>query len=354
MSERPFPRPDASVLDRPLEATGETLNWGVVSTGNIAHSVSRDLQRLPDARILAVTSRTEGKAKEFAREFDVPRTYWDQESTTAIAQLAADADIDVAYVATPHAQHFEIVRELLEAGKHVLVEKAITLNARQAEELVNLAREKNLFLMEGLWARFTPGITRAFDLIADGAIGEPRWVQANLGFASEFDTSHRLWGTEAGGGALLDITIYPLNWAIGTLGFPSTLNATADKAPNGVDAQNTLTLSYENGATAQLLSTLQAHTPAQATVGGTSGWLRTTEGPLHNPTAITYQSGNADPVTERFEVTGRGYTYELREVTRRVQAGDTSSDVMDWQASIGIMRLFDEARAQLGISYPGE
>ena len=241
----------------------------------------------------------------------------------------------------------------LTAGKHVLCEKALTVNAREASELVSLARANGLFLMEAMWSRFLPSMQRAFEIAASGEIGEVKWVGADLGFPAPYSPTSRLWAPQDGGGALLDLTVYPLLWALGTLGFPQTVSATGWLNDDGVDAQNALTLGYHHGAQAQLTSSLLAHGPRTATVAGSHGFLQSL-GSINNPKELLVRVGFDEPRTRTFDVVGRGYSYELREVTRCIQHGLTESPVMPLEDSLNTMRLFDGVRAQLGVSYPND
>ncbi|WP_285727313.1 Gfo/Idh/MocA family protein [Psychromicrobium xiongbiense] len=340
----------------PLTATGRSLGWGVVATGGIAHTVTRDLALLEDATLQAVSSRSAESARAFAEEFGVTRWYADDAGVSGYQALCADPAVDVVYVATPHGQHYEVAKAALEAGKHVLCEKALTLNARQAEELVALAGERGLFLMEAMWARFVPGIQRALEIIREGTIGQVQWVRADLGFPAPVDPASRIWAPEAGGGALLDLTVYPLLWAWGTLGAPESLHAVGGLTPWGVDTQNAITLGYPGGAFAQLQSSLVSQSPRVASVCGSLGFVETIDS-VNNPSQIRVCADwngtdwGLDRI-EEFEVYGSGYTYELREVTRCIQQGLTESPTMPWQDSVDIMRLFDGVRAQLGVSYP--
>jgi predicted dehydrogenase len=227
------------------------------------------------------------------------------------------------------------------------------VNAREASELVALARAKGLFLMEAMWSRFLPSMQRAFEIAASGEIGEVKWVGADLGFPAPYSPTSRLWAPRDGGGALLDITVYPLLWALGTLGFPQTVSATGWVNDDGVDAQNALTLGYHHGAQAQLTSSLLAHGPRTATVAGSAGFLQAI-GSINNPKELHVRVGFDDVRSERFDVVGRGYSYELREVTRCIQHGLTESPVMPLEDSVNTMRLFDGVRAQLGVSYAND
>ena len=349
-------RPDWYTSNNPetLHATGAALRWGVVATGRIARIVTADLALLEDAVLHAVSSRGAGTSAAFAQKFGFATYYHDGGpdglGAAGHLQLVQDPDVDVVYIATPHAQHFDIARAALENGKHVLCEKALTITAAEARFLIGLARERRLFLMEAVWARFVPGFQRALEIVASGEIGEVTWVRADLGFPAPIDDSARIWAPADGGGALLDISVYPLLWAWGALGRPESVHAAAKLTALGVDSHNALTLSYAGGAQAQLISYLGSHGPRTAAVSGSLGFIETI-GPLNNPDGLRVSVGWDNERVETFRHPGRGYTYQLREVTRCIQAGLTESATMPLDDSLAIMELFDEARRQMGVSY---
>lgn len=355
-----IPRPDwyGDGNPDPLAKTGKALRWGVVSTGNIAHSVTADLKLLADAELQAVSSRDVGKAEEFAQKFGFHTSYADHGEASGYQRMFQDPDVDVVYIATPHGQHFEVAEAALRAGKHVLCEKALTINALEAKKLVQLAEAQGLFFMEALWSRFVPGVQRALQIVAAGELGTIQWVRADLGFSAPQDLSSRIWAAEAGGGALLDLTVYPLLWAWGMLGTPERVQAAGSITDWGVDEQNAITLSYPNGALAQLMSSLVAQGPRTVSIAGSEGFLET-EGAMNNPSALKIRagwhgSGWDVERTEEFSWPGRGYVYELREVTRCIQAGMLQSETMPWQDSLDIMRILDDVRQQLGVRYPND
>ncbi|WP_189788754.1 Gfo/Idh/MocA family protein, partial [Streptomyces capitiformicae] len=231
----------------------------------MAAAFAQELTPLPDAELLAVGSRSEASARRFAERHDVPRAYhsW--------ARLAGDPDVDVVYVATPHAAHHAAVRLCLDAGKHVLCEKPFTLNAAEAAELVALARARGLFLMEAMWTYCLPAARRVAALVRAGAIGEVRCVQADLGFVAPADPTHRLRHPQAGGGALLDAGVYPVALAHLILGAPDHVEAWADLTPEGVDETTGAVLGYDSGAVATLSCSIGAENAGAASVSGTKG-----------------------------------------------------------------------------------
>ncbi|NUT52127.1 MAG: Gfo/Idh/MocA family oxidoreductase [Saccharothrix sp.] len=314
------------------------LRWGVVATGGIADVVTGDLRLLPDVEVLAVSSRALPKAESFAAKHGIPRAYGDY------ADLLADPDVDVVYVATPHAQHHEVTRAALAAGKHVLCEKPATLTLPDLQEVVDLARERGLFFMEAIWTRFNPLIVKMVELVADGAIGEVRSVRADFGFTLEHDPAHRLWSKALGGGSLFDLGIYPVSFAHLLLGEPETV-AAHGRLVGGVDAEVGMLLGYPGGAHALLGSSLVSPLKSGAVVYGTRGLVEVPEA-VFNPSRIVVNG-----VEHRHEQEGAGYVPQLREVVNRVLAGETESPSMRPAESLAILRTLTRAAAAVGLRY---
>lgn len=337
----------------PLAATGKNLRWGVVAPGQIARRVTADIALLEDSELQAVSSRSQANAANFAEEFGFISSYSDSNGVSGYQHLFNDPDVDVVYIATPHSQHREVAEAALTAGKHVLCEKPFTVNSAEARALAEVAAANGVFLMEAVWTRFLPSINRAWDIIGSGELGEIRWVQADLGFVSAYDGNSRLWDPAVGGGALLDLAVYPLTWALGALGFPAHTAAQATLTEDGVDMGNVLTLSYENGANAQLITSIVAACPGTATVSGSAGWLKAST-PQCNPSDLTITTTDGRSRVEAFEQIGSNYVYQLREVTRCIQDGLTESPTMPWAHSIATMALLDDIREQVGIRYASD
>ena len=333
----------------PFAATGPALRWGVVSTGKIAHTVTTQLARLEDARLQAVSSRDATKAAAFATKYGFRASYG---SAGGYQALAEDPDVDVVYVATPHGQHHAVAGAMLRAGKHVLVEKAFTITAAEAEDLARLARERGLFLMEAVWTRFLPTYVAAMDVLEGGELGPVRYVQADMGFMAERDPRTRLWARADGGGALLDLAVYPLCWVIGALGLPTGVQAAGNVNSEGVDELCAMTLAHEGGAHSQVMVSFVSDSTRKARIVGTEGYLEV--GPsLSRPDGFAVVTGAARR-SERYELTDAPYAFQLREVTRCVQLGLLESPAMPLEHTLATMRLFDEVRRQVGVSYPND
>lgn len=323
------------------------IRWGILGTGSIAKQFARGLQALDDARLVAVGSRAAATAEAFGTEFDVPRLHASYEA------LAADPEVDAIYVATPHPLHRENAILCLEAGKAVLCEKPFTINARQAAEVVAVARRKRVFLMEAMWTRFLPIVAQAREWIASGAVGEPRLVTADFGFRAGVNPESRLFNPRLGGGALLDVGIYTVSFASMVFGpKPTRIESMATLGETGVDEQAAVILGYGNGALAALTTAIRTNTPHEARIIGTDGRIL-----LHPPywrgTKATLQAGGKEETVE-LPLQGNGYNYEAAEVGRCLRAGELESPVMTLDDTVAIVGILDAIRAQWGLKYPME
>ncbi len=332
----------------------------MVATGSIAARVTPQIQALPDAVVTAVSSRDQGRAEAFARELGIERAYGDAGGVPGYLRLAQDEDVEVVYVTTPHGQHHQVVKPLLDAGKHVLVEKAFTINAAEAEELVRAARSAGVFLMEAVWTRFLPAYRRTLEVLRSGEIGDVKLVQADLGFVAASDPRDRLWAKDAGGGALLDLAVYPLTWVIGALGFPETVQASGRLNADGVDETAALQLGYAGGRQAQVLVSFVSQSTRRARICGTRGVL-VTNVPLTRPEGISVTSVSGTVGAAKEDVRHEGlpfgphpYAHQAREVTRCVQSGLTESPLFPLDDTLRTMKLLDEVRRQIGLVYPND
>ncbi|MFJ6566831.1 Gfo/Idh/MocA family protein [Streptomyces sp. NPDC091292] len=330
--------------------TAERVRWGVLATGGIAAAFTGDLLDLPDADVVAVASRTDASAKAFAERFGIPRAYGDW------ASLAADDEVDIVYVATPHAAHRKAAGMCLEAGRAVLCEKAFTLNAREAGELVDLARERGLFLMEAMWMYCNPLIRRLKALVDDGALGEIRTVQADFGIDGPFPPTHRLRDPAQGGGALLDLGVYPVSFAHLFLGEPSGVTARSTLSPEGVDLQTGMVLSWDSGAQAVLHCAVNSSTPVAASVTGSEGRVEIPGGFFHPERFVLHRDGREPEEFLLDPADGPRGTlrHEAAEVMRCLREGATESPLVPLSSSLAVMRTLDSVRDQVGIRYPDE
>ncbi|MET7847220.1 Gfo/Idh/MocA family protein [Streptomyces avermitilis] len=330
--------------------SSERVRWGILATGGIAAAFAADLVDLPDAEVVAVASRSVESAKTFAERFGIPRAYGEW------GALAEDEDVDVVYVATPHSAHRAAAGLCLEAGRGVLCEKAFTLNAREAEELVALARRHDGFLMEAMWMYCNPLVRRLKALVDDGAIGEVRTVQADFGLAGPFPPSHRLRDPAQGGGALLDLGVYPVSFAQLLLGEPSDVAARAVLSEEGVDLQTGALLSWESGALASVHCSISGGTPVSASVTGAEGRIDIPHGFFFPDRFVLHRDGRdpeeftADPAAGP----RNSLKHEAAEVMRALRADETESPLVPLDGTLAVMRTLDAIRERIGVRYPGE
>ena len=318
------------------------IRWGILSTGAIAATFVDDLRLLPDAVITAVGSRTEEAATQFAATHGIPTAHGSWRA------LAEDPEVDVVYVATPHSGHVAATMTVLDAGKAALTEKPVALDAAQATGLFDAARERNLFLMEAMWTRFNPVVRRAQELVAAGAIGRVTSVSADFGFLAPDDETHRLHARALGGGALLDLGIYPATIAHLFLGPPDEIRAWADLGPQGTDRNTAMILGYASGALASLTCSLVSATPWLAVVAGTDGRIELPS--VMCPQHLTLHRGESTEVID-LSYRGKGYHFEAAEVNRCLREGLTESPTMPHAESLAVLTTLDRVRAQIGVSY---
>ena len=325
----------------------EPIRWGILGTGNIAHQFARGLADTPDATLVAVGSRSIDTANTFADEFDIERRHPTYE------ELADDDGVDAVYVSTPHPFHRDNSILLLEHGKAVICEKPFTINAGDAKAVIDVARQRDVFLMEAMWTRYLPAVVRARELIAEGAIGDVRLVQADFGFRAGINPEGRLFNLALGGGALLDVGIYVISMASMILGpRPSRVASTTQIGETGVDEQSAFLLQYPGGELAVLSCAVRTGTAVEARIFGTEGSILL-HGPFFKCGALTVKRGGEEEHID-LPLEGNGYNYEAAEVGRCLRVGLKESDVMPLDETLVLMELMDSIRAQWGLSYPME
>ncbi|MEV7574801.1 Gfo/Idh/MocA family protein [Arthrobacter nitrophenolicus] len=323
------------------------LRWGILGTGFIADLQVRDLVDNGFA-VQAVGSRSLETSQAFASRFGIPTAHGSYED------LAADPDVDVVYVATPHVFHHENALLALNAGKHVLVEKAFTINARQAQEIVDLAAGKGLVALEAMWTRFLPHMARLREIVAGGVLGEVRKVVASHNQDLPKDPAHRLNDPALGGGALLDLGVYPVSFSFDVFGAPHRILASAAMTATGVDRQTAAIFEYADGQQALVDCALDTAGNNRAAIIGTGGWVEI-ESVWYTPTPFTRYdvSGN---ILEQFNepVQGRGMQYQAAELERLVREGLTAGTMLPPGESVAIMAALDEVRRQIGLTYDAD
>jgi predicted dehydrogenase len=317
----------------------EPLGWGLIGTGGIADTFAADLMFTDSGRATAVGSRRLDSANRFADRFDIPNRHASYE------ELVADPDVDVVYVATPHSMHHANALLALRAGKPVLVEKAFTMNAAEAQDLVATARAEGLFLMEAMWTRFLPHIAEIRRLLADGALGEIVTVTADHGQWFAHDPEFRLFAPELGGGALLDLGIYPVSFASMVLGTPDRIVSLVDPAFTGVDGQTSMLFGYASGAQAVLTCTSAAKSPTRGAIVGTDARIEI-DGDFYGRTPFTLISRTGERTSFDTQGEGRGLWYEAAEVARCLREGLLESPLMPLDETVSIMETIDAVLAQ--------
>jgi predicted dehydrogenase len=320
------------------------IRWGIVGPGRIADGVTRDFPHVEGARPVAVASRSAERAQDFAGRHSIDRAYG------SYREIIDDPDVDVLYLATPHPMHHAVALAAIDAGKALLVEKAFTATTAGAAEVIDRARAAGVFVMEAMWTRFQPAVDALRELVAHGAIGEVRSVQADLGISRPWDPADRLFALELGGGAILDLGVYPVSFAQMLLGDPVRVTAAGSTFPTGVDAEVGLLLDWPDGRTATITCSLRGELPGQARVFGTEGWIDVLPR-FHHPVTIVLHRHGAEVETITRRPIGAGYAHELIEVTECLRAGRTESAVMPLADTRAVQDVLGQALDQLGVTH---
>lgn len=323
------------------------LHWGILATGGIAHAFTSDL-RTAGLDVAAVGSRRIESAREFAAQYDIPHAHGSYE------ELVSDPTVDIVYIATPHPGHVDNALLALDHGKHVLVEKPFTLNETEAAIIRDRAAEKGLLAMEAMWTRYLPHMVRIREIIAEGTLGEIRVVSADHTQRISTDPAHRLNALELGGGALLDLGIYPISFAVDVLGLPESVSAVARLSDAGSDAEVATLFVHPGGALSTTVSSSRGAGANTAQIVGTEARIEI-DRVWYTPTSFRVVSPDGD-VLEEFDgtVDGRGMQFQAEAAERFVAAGALSSDVLPIDETVAIMGVLDEVRRQIGVVYPGE
>jgi len=324
-----------------------TLRWGILGTGGIARQFTRDLL-LTGHPVAAVGSRTRENAERFAALFEIGVAHPSYEA------LVADPSVDLVYVATPHPWHYPNATLALNAGKHVLVEKPFTLNAAQARRLVTLAADRGLLVLEAMWTRWLPHMVRLREIVAAGTIGDIRSMSADHTQLLPSDPGHRLNALELGGGALLDLGVYPVSFASELFGPPQSIQAMATFKDTGADAQVATMFGYPGGQIATTYSASTTRGPNVAAVVGTDGRIEI-DSVWYTATGLRVYDGAGTLLQDvRPAVEGRGMHFQAAEAERLVSEGRIASDVLPPEETVAIMATLDQIREQIGLRYPDE
>lgn len=325
----------------------ETVRWGILGTGGIAHAFATALTKTPGAALAAVGSRSLESAEKFGREFGSPAAFGSYQG------LCNASGVDIIYIGTPHPLHAENTTMALEGGKAVLCEKPFSMNLRQAEKMVALARSKRLFLMEAMWTRYMPALGELRRIVASGEIGTPRQLHADFGFNAPTDPAHRVNSRELGGGALLDLGIYPLSIAAAIMGPVKRVQALAEMSETGVDAQTAFSLLHEGGGMSVCSCSLLAKTPDVLTVSGPLGRVQM-DAMFHRSPSLTVTLADGASRVVPTPWLGNGYVHEAIEASRAVREGLLESPAMRLDETLALMRVLDTIRGQIGLRYPAD
>jgi predicted dehydrogenase len=325
------------------------LKWGILAPGGIANKFADAVRDFTAGTVVAVGSRDAGRAADFAEGHGIPRSYG------SYADLVADDDVEAVYVASPHSGHREHALLAINAGKHVLIEKALARNSSEVEDIFAAAQQKRVFAMEAMWSRHLPHMAEVRRRVAGGAIGEIVTLAADHGQALDLPNDHRLKSPELAGGALLDLGVYPIAFAVDLLGPPVEVTALGRLTDTGVDGHVSLVLDYGGKALAVLDTTLWTKTPTTAVVSGTEGSIEI-DGDFYAPNVVRLRKADRGRtvVEEWGGPIDNGFQFEAAEVARCVADGKQESERMTWASSRAVIGVLDEARRQVGVRYPGE
>jgi predicted dehydrogenase len=323
------------------------FKWGIMGCGNIAGKFATSLQTISGALLHAVASRSAEKAGEFGRKYNAVKSYGNYK------MLVQDPEVDAIYIATPHNLHLDNAMMCLDHKKAVLCEKPLTVNANEAKKLIEEARKKGTFLMEAFWTRFLPSTVKLNQLLNEGIIGTCRLVQADFGYNMPFDASHRSYNPDLAGGALLDVGIYPINFAQMIFReIPLEISSAIIPSVTGVDEQSAYIFKYPSGSLAVMNSAVNVETQHNAWIYGSEGYIHMPDFFHATKIHIQRKDGRSDTLSVPFESTG--YSYEAIEVMNCVNSGKTESVIMPLSESLEIMQLMDTIRGQWRLRYPGE
>lgn len=325
----------------------QTIKWGILGPGWISSKFAADLAFAAGAELVAVGGRNLEKSEKFAKQFNIPRAYG------SVDELAQDAEVDIVYVGTLHPIHKENVLELLRAGKAVVCEKPFTMNAAEAKEIIELARDKKVFLMEAMWTRFLPPIRKVMEWIAADKIGEVRLVKADFGFDIGWAPESRLLDPALGGGALLDAGIYPVSFASLIYGeAPAKIMSSARIGATGVDEQFSLLFEYEGGRTAALNGAVQLGMVSDAYIYGTKGHIHVPNFLFGKSASLHAKGAEAESFVDNRQA--EGYAFEAEEAMNALREGRLESSIIPLDETLTIMSTLDEIRKQWGLRYPAD
>jgi predicted dehydrogenase len=322
------------------------MKIGILGAGNIAATLAETMREMPEVECYAVAARDLSRAQAFCSEHGFEKAYGSYE------EMVSDAQVELVYIATPHSHHYEHMKLCILHDKPVLCEKSFTMNSSQAKEIVKLARERGIFAAEAIWTRYMPSRQIINEAIASGILGKVSMLTANLSY--DIDDIERVTRPELAGGALLDVGVYTLNFALMHFGNEiAKVDSSVMKTETGVDGMETITLSYQDGRMASLTAGIYGRSDRKGIIYGEKGYLIVEN--INNPQAVRVYDSD-DKLIKEYEVPKQisGYEYEIRECIRQIEQGETESQSMPLQASVEVVELMDGLRRAWGIKYPQE
>jgi predicted dehydrogenase len=325
--------------------TGD-YRWGIAATGDVAARFAESMASTTGGTVVAVGSRSSARARAFAERFDIPHAHGSYEN------LVADPDVDVVYVATPHARHAADALLALERGKHVLCEKPFALNAGQVREVARFAAQQDRFVMEAMWTRFLPSYVALVDLLAAGRIGEPLLVEADFGWRAPVDPTTRHFDLAQGGGGLLDLGVYPIHLSILVLGRPEAVAAEGHVGHTGIDESVAAVLRHSGERLGVVKAALRIPMSCTARIAGTEGWIEIPAF-MHCPSSFTVRTVHGEETIDA-AWEGDGFRFQVEEVHQCLDRELRESPRMPIDDTIAMAEVMDDIRSQLGVRYPGE
>lgn len=323
-----------------------TIKWGIIATGAISEAFVEGMRHVSNSEIIAVASRDINKSEAYRKKHDIKKAYG------SYLELAEDQELDAIYISTPHPYHKELSLMCLEHGKAVLCEKPAVMNSKELDEVLESAANNTTFYMEAMWTRFLPVIKRVKELIKDGYIGDVRMIKADFCFKAPYDPNSRLFDKALGGGALLDVGIYPISFASYILEkSPVSIKSFAEIGKTGVDEQGAAILGYSDGEIALLSFAVNTQTEWNAYIHGSDGYIKLPQFFMARQATLV-KGDKEEVITPAFA--GNGYNYEIEEVNQCLREGKIQSSIMGWEDTKLVMDIMDELRRQWKLVYPSE
>ena len=321
------------------------IHWGIIGLGKIAHKFAQDLRQVPDAKLHAVASTDRERANAFAEQYNAPYAFGSYEAILNCPHL------DVVYIATPHVLHYSVAMMCLRRRIPVLCEKPLAMNAAEVQKMVTMAKTNYTFFMEAMWSQFVPAFRKSLELVQSGIIGRPLSIKADFCAKFPYDLQGRAFNKELGGGALLDIGIYPIMFALSVLGKPSKIHAMATMGESGVDYACAVNFQYDNGSLFMGHASMMHHSRVEASIYGEKGIIHIPT-QFHHPKAVILEREDGKVETFNMPYDGHGYQFEAAHVTKCLQTNQLESPVMTHQFSMDLISLLDAVRAEIGLVYP--